>query len=169
MIKAFLGCSIDGYISTSLNEPARFSSKADLYRIREQLNFFDAVVMGKTTLDAYGSTLTPTESDCPQFIYTRQKNLDWSAYPKFQKQVSLCSTIQDLTFLKNSDVACLGGAKLVSDLISLKMLNFLNVTIKPITLKSGVKLSLPDVNMTVIRKLKIVGTDETNYTFRLNY
>ena len=165
MITAFLGASIDGFISSAANEPAKFSSKADLQRIRRNLNYYDFVLMGKATLDAYGSTLTPTNRNIPQYIYTHNENLDFSAYPHFLKQVTAYATVQDLFPLRHYNIACLGGAKLVMDLYELGMLDIVNVTVTPIKLKSGVKF--PKIKMQPIAHQKIAGTDEINYTYKV--
>ena len=165
MISAFLGISADGFIGSSSNEPAKFSSKADLQRIRRNLNYYDFVVMGRTTLEAYGSTLTPTNRNIPQYIYTRNENLDFSKYPKFLKQVTAYSTVQDLWSMRRYNIACLGGAKLVSDLHDLGLLDIINITVSPIKLKSGVKL--PNIPTQPIAMQKIAGTNEINYTYKV--
>ena len=94
-IKAFMGCSLDGRIGFHSTEPAKFSSKQDLQRIRQELNNFDCIFMGSSTLRAYGSILTPFNKDkfVKYLIYSASGDLNLHNYPVFQKQTNLCPKI----------------------------------------------------------------------------
>ncbi|MGF1494376.1 MAG: RibD family protein [Microcoleaceae cyanobacterium] len=55
-----LATSADGKITDWANSPARFGSKYDKAHLEEQVAQADAVLFGRATLDAYGTTLRVT-------------------------------------------------------------------------------------------------------------
>lgn len=52
-----LAMSADGKIADKMREPARFGSAADKIHLERQVALVDAVLFGKATLEAYGTTL----------------------------------------------------------------------------------------------------------------
>ncbi len=57
-VTIILAMSVDGKISNDTQKPARFSSKADLQHLEQQISLCDAIIFGGNTLRAYGTTLT---------------------------------------------------------------------------------------------------------------
>ncbi|MGC6425915.1 MAG: RibD family protein [Akkermansiaceae bacterium] len=64
-IIANFAITADGKISTAANTPARFTSKADLHRLRQIRQTADAILVGRGTLEADQMTLTSTQSPPP--------------------------------------------------------------------------------------------------------
>ncbi|MGB3531948.1 MAG: RibD family protein [Microcoleaceae cyanobacterium] len=65
-----LAMSADGKIADRMRSPARFGSTADKAHLEHQVALVDAVLFGKGTLDAYGTTLPITS---PQLLQQRQQ------------------------------------------------------------------------------------------------
>lgn len=65
-ITVVLAMSADGKIADETRSPARFGSSADQRHLEEQVARCDAVLMGATTLRAYGTTLRLTSPDLLQ-------------------------------------------------------------------------------------------------------
>jgi 5-amino-6-(5-phosphoribosylamino)uracil reductase len=61
--------SADGKIADRVRSPARFGSAADKAHLERQVALADAVLFGKGTLNAYGTTLPVTS---PQLLQQRQ-------------------------------------------------------------------------------------------------
>ena len=167
-IKAFMGVSLDGFISPDAKEAAKFSSPADIKRIREELNEFDTVLMGSSTLRSYGSTLTPLSGKpIRHLIYSHSGEINLADFPVFVKQnkflkpilitnslnlgqyheddwgrVIQIDSFSDLKELFEyiPGVACLGGARLLTSLISHKLVNELNISFAPVIFGGGVPL-----------------------------
>jgi riboflavin biosynthesis pyrimidine reductase len=57
-ITAILAISLDGRISSAKDTAARFSSKADLCHLEQQIALYDGIIFGASTLRAYGTTIT---------------------------------------------------------------------------------------------------------------
>lgn len=70
-VSAIVAMSVDGKISTASDKPARFSSKADLEHLENQIAGYDAIVFGGNTLRAYGTSLVIKN---PQLLKQRQEN-----------------------------------------------------------------------------------------------
>ena len=163
-----MGVSLDGLISPDTNEAAKFSSAADIKRIREELDEFDVVLMGSSTLRAYGSTLTPLSGKpITQIIYSYSGDISLEDYQVFVKQNKfhkpiLVTNSYDLgqyneddwwavfkidSFYElkdilhtNAKVACLGGARLLTELLSQQLVQELNISIAPVIFGEGVPL-----------------------------
>ena len=56
-LTAILAISLDGKISSQVNQPARFSSPQDLQHLESQIALCDAIVFGGNTLRAYKTSL----------------------------------------------------------------------------------------------------------------
>ena len=61
-----LAMSADGKIADKMRQPARFGSAADKIHLEHQVALADAVLLGKATLDAYGTTLPITSAELLQ-------------------------------------------------------------------------------------------------------
>lgn len=62
-VTVVLAMSADGKIADFQHSPARFGSKNDKAHLEKQIAIADAVLFGASTLRAYGTTLTVTDSD----------------------------------------------------------------------------------------------------------
>ncbi|OKH51724.1 riboflavin deaminase [Calothrix sp. HK-06] len=62
-VTVVLAMSADGKITDFQHSPARFGSKNDKAHLEKQIAIADAVLFGASTLRAYGTTLTVTDSD----------------------------------------------------------------------------------------------------------
>lgn len=69
-ITAILAISLDGSISSAEDTAARFSSKADLFHLEQQIALCDGIIFGASTLRAYGTTITVKN---PQLLEQRQQ------------------------------------------------------------------------------------------------
>jgi len=68
---AIIAISVDGKISTAINNPARFSTKADLEHLETQISLCDAIIFGANTLRAYGTSLVIKN---PELLQQRKEN-----------------------------------------------------------------------------------------------
>lgn len=76
-VTAILAITLDGKITSGVNNPARFSSSTDLAHLETQISLCDAIVFGANTLRAYGTSLTIKN---PQLLQQR-KNESKSPQP----------------------------------------------------------------------------------------
>ncbi|MBW4599799.1 MAG: RibD family protein [Calothrix sp. FI2-JRJ7] len=65
-VTVVLAMSADGKIADFQHSPARFGSKNDKAHLEKQIAIADAVLFGASTLRAYGTTLTVTDSNLLQ-------------------------------------------------------------------------------------------------------
>lgn len=65
-VTVVLAMSADGKIADFRHSPARFGSKNDKAHLEKQIAIADAVLFGASTLQAYGTTLTVTDSSLLQ-------------------------------------------------------------------------------------------------------
>jgi riboflavin biosynthesis pyrimidine reductase len=184
-IKAFFGSSINGYISYSSSEPAKFSSSETMKCLKAELGHFDAILIGSSTIKAYKTSLSPGGKNPPiQIVYSKHGNLD-SALPFFSQK-----SIKERWLLHTSDmfaqtsfdkafhltdwqqffeqnglnnIACLGGSKLFDSLLSEKMVDQLELCVSPLLISNGVNLSNHNVS------LKLLECTKDNQEVILNY
>ncbi|MDG2401301.1 MAG: dihydropteroate synthase [Akkermansiaceae bacterium] len=155
-----LAISADGKISTTRNSPAHFTSKADLERLLEIRKQADAILVGRTTLEADQMTMTTEGSKPWRCVISKEGNFDEN-HPFFHtdggprhlvissdaKTPELPATIHrtDLSgFLKklrnNPDITtllCEGGGSLARQLFELDLIDEINLTWAPHTLFGG--------------------------------
>jgi 5-amino-6-(5-phosphoribosylamino)uracil reductase len=84
-----LAMSADGKIADRARSPARLGSEADQAHLERQVALTDAVLFGKGTLNAYGTTLPITS---PQLLQQRQ----WQGKPPQPLQI-VCSASGDIS------------------------------------------------------------------------
>jgi riboflavin biosynthesis pyrimidine reductase len=182
-IKAFLGASINGYISTGAGNAAKFSDPLVMQNLRRSFNDFEAVVMGGQTLKSYGSTLTAATAKPDQIIYSRSTYFD-PELRFFQQKgrkilVSPEAAIEDLATWDSihldlfkvlrsyKKVACLGGAQLLKALLAAQMVSEIEISVSPVWFSQGVRL--PDFYADLkLLSSEVVGRDIVN-TYLLKY
>ena len=190
-IKAFIGITANGLLSSHKNTAAKFSSLAVMNNIQSQLAKFDTVLIGASTVRAYGSTLTPKLRKPQQVVYSsdgsklpsslqffRQRNVKHktlllSGQPSASINKTDWDTVlvhqswqQSLANLNATNVACLGGSHLIKELVASKLLDEMEVTISPLMFSSGVGLDI-GVNLKLLKADQL--GQEVILTYRLLY
>lgn len=190
MIKAFLGCSVNGFISPSKRTPARFTNLEYMKELHKRLAEFDIKLMTGATLRAYGTSIGGGH----QVIWTRNYKSINPDIPFFNQQsikqrTMLSPDIQpavprpwdsqmfftgDWDFLrKYNKVAVLGGAALIDELIRAKMLSHLELVISgelfnPQTAAVLVNSAHSDVHLKPIN-CQIIGAIDVLINYQIVY
>ena len=191
-IKAFIGITANGLLSSHKNTAAKFSSLAVMNNIRHQLAQFDTVLSGATTIRAYGSTLTPKLRKPQQVVYSsdggnlpsslqffqqrnvKNKVLLVSGQPSASINKADWNTIivhqswqQSLANINATNVACLGGSHLIKELVAAKLLDEIEITVSPLMFGGG------GVGLDIEADLKLLSANqlgqEVILTYRLVY
>lgn len=188
-IKAFIGITANGLLSSHKDTPAKFSSLAVMNNIRHQLAKFDTVLSGANTIRAYGSTLTPTLRKPQQVVYSsdggnlssslqffRQRNVKHkvlliSGKPSVSINKADWDTVlvhqswrQSLVNLNTTNVACLGGSHLIKELVAAKLLNEIEIAVSPLMFATG-----SGVGLDIEASLKLLTANQLGQDVILTY
>lgn len=190
-IKAFLGASVNGFISPDKNRPARFTSARYMIYLHKHIKSnYDMVLMTGATLRAYGSSLGGGH----QVIWSRQgKHIDphclFFAQPSITKRTLLVNEPQDYSqnwdtqevfttwqsFIskqdKNINIAVLGGSALIDALIKEQLLTEIELVISPFLFANQCAAPLANcsANLKLLSVAQFAETEDICINYSLKY
>ena len=147
-IKLYIACSIDGYIARENNSldwlHALPNPDNQDYGYNEFIQGIDTVVLGRKTYDEImGFGVEWPYGNCKTYVVTQNENYQIQTPNTFLLNEVSLKSMDQLKQESKKDIWIVGGGQLITDFLTLGVLDEMMICIIPIILGAGISL-FPD-------------------------